>query len=260
VRTDDEIWREALNFRIEECVGFWSNFGVAFPFGRMIELHPDDGPCIVMDADLERWNPTEVLTETENFTSRLGLKCGFQFSSAWRGDIAKFKAHLLKSGYQPALELYWMIKEDFGNIDEIGESELIIDQSPDSATVADLFRKTFNSSQAVSERLKRRLDRGGSINVGFVVARTKAGQAVGFSGYSQRGPICHFHTLGTLKDYRRHGAARHMAKVRYQMMKDRGMEWSYAFVAKQNTPSIEHAKALGLRFFQETSLWAKPRG
>lgn len=256
--TDEELWREALDFRIEECLGFWSKFVITFPFGRLIELHPQDGPCILMDANLEGWTPEEVLSEVEGVVARLGLKCGFQFSSAWHGDVAAFRAHLIKNRYQPVFDACWVIKEDFSGIDEIAESELIIDRSPDSATVKDLFRKTLNASEAVAERLKRRLDRGGPIDVGYVVARTKSGEPIAFSGYSQRGPVCHFQTMGTLKEHRRHGAARHMSKVRYQMMHDRGVKWAFAFAAKQNTPSLEHAKALGLRVFQETSLWMKP--
>ena len=258
--TDEELWREALDFRIEECLGFWSRFVITFPFGRMIELHPHDGPCIVMDANLERWTPAEVLGEVEQVVARLGLRCGFQFSSAWRGDVAAFRAHLIVNGYQPVLDAYWMIKEDFSDIDAIAESNLIIDRSPDSATIKDLFRKTLNSSEAVADRLKRRLDRGGPIDVGYVVARTQSGEPVAFSGYSQRGPICHFQTMGTLPEHRRSGAARHMAKVRYQMMRDRGIKWSFAWVAKQNVPSFEHSKALGLRVFQETSLWVRRDG
>lgn len=258
--TDEELWREALDFRVEECLGFWSKFAVTFPFGRVIELHPNDGPCIMMDGNLEGRRPEEVLFEVETFFARLGLRCGFQFSSAWSGDVNAFRAHLIVNGYQPVFDANWVIKEDFSDVDNIPESELIIDLSPDSATVKDLFRKTINSSEDVAERLKRRLDRGGSIEVSYAVARTRNGDPVAFSGYSQRGAICHFQTMGTLKEHRRSGAARHMARVHHQLMRDRGIKWAFAFVAKQNVPSFEYTKQLGFRVFQETSLWTKRAG
>jgi hypothetical protein len=260
MRSDKEIWREFLDFRIEECVGLWSKFAVTFPFGRMIELHPDDGPCMIMDADLERFKPEEVLAETEDFVARYNHRCGFQFSTAWKGDVAGFQALLRENGYQPVTAFLWMIKDDFSNIDALPESEFLIDRAPDSATVKYLFRRTLNPSEGVAERLKQRLDRvDGSIKGGFIVARTKSGLPVALSGYSYEGNLGHSHSQGTLPEHRRAGAAWHMAKVRYQILRDVGVKTVVAFVIKRNMPPIEYAKSIGMRVFEETPVWAKPR-
>ncbi len=255
---DKKIWTEFLDFRIGECLGLWSEAIIEFPFGRMIVLHPDDAPCLLMSADLTAAPPSEVVTATEDMTGKLGLAGAFLLSSAWEPDRRAFEAHLRTRGYKPVFDQHWMIKEDLGGSDAIPDSDFEIDEAPDSATVKDLYRRTLGASDALSERLKRRLDRGGGpVTVGFVVARTMEGDPVACGGYSYAGHIAYFHCLGTLDGYRRFGIARHMAKVRYEMMRKAGVSYIVGAVARGNAPSFEMQRALGYRVLETTSMWRK---
>jgi ribosomal protein S18 acetylase RimI-like enzyme len=151
-----------------------------------------------------------------------------------------------------------MVKEDFSDIESIPDSGYIIDDTPNSAVVKDLYRRALGASDALSDLLKRKLDTGGGpINTGFVVAKTPNGEPVACGGYSHASTISYFHCLGTLKEHRRRGIAKHMAKVRLRMMRERGVEYTVGAVSKRNIPSIEMQKSLGYRVLEETVIWRK---
>ena len=259
--SDLEIWRAFLDFRIEECLGFWSDAIIDFPFGKLLLFDPTDDVCLVKKADLTQAPAYEIVDMTESYSKALGLRAGFMISPAWVGDVAGFEKYIGSRGYRPSMELIWFLKTDFSNIDEIPESDFSIHVAGDKDidAVVTLYQQSLEMPDVLCARLKRRLERKtGTIDVGFVLARGSGGGAVALGGYSLRAPIAYTHGLGTLPEFRRLGIARHMLKVRYQIFRERGAKWIISSVLAGNVPSIEHVQSLGSRAFQRSQTWRKP--
>ena len=257
IMDDKTLWKEFHAFRLYECLGFWIERIIEYPYGTLCLFHPSDDVPYFNRGNLNLISNERLLSVVEEDTRRFSYDAGFLFSSAWTGDVNKFQNYIANDKYESKYKHHWLVKEKFDDIDKIRDSGYRVELTNDGESVKRIFNIGFGGDDAFGQMVKDKIENNVMpVKTDFYLAYD-GDKPIACAGVSYDEKFGYLHCLATLPEYRGRGVASHLVKARMQFLNGKKIPYAVTCVNVKNDASLAVQKKFGYRIFETTDTWKK---